>query len=45
MKEYLKPSIIEEVLELEDVIAVSSGETKDVDGEGVQVGDVGKLWD
>ena len=43
MKEYLKPSIIEEELELEDVIAVSSGTQGDVDVNGQQ-GDVSDLW-
>ena len=44
MKEYIKPSILEEEIELEDVIAVSKNDgTGNVDDDGVQKG-VSDLW-
>lgn len=43
MREYTKPYIEDETIELEDIIAVSSGEEGDV-GSGGQEGDATKLW-
>lgn len=44
MRDYIKPSIEEELLELEDIIAVSGGTgAGDADSDG-QSGDVIDLW-
>ena len=43
MREYLKPSIEEEVIELDDVIAASNGGKGDVDKDGDSVA-VGNIW-
>ncbi len=43
MRDYVKPSIEEELLELEDIIAVSSGDEGNADSDG-QSGDATKLW-
>lgn len=44
MRDYIKPSIEEELLVLEDIIAVSGGtEEGDADSDG-QEGDATKLW-
>ena len=43
MKEYLKPFIEDEEIELEDVIAASAGGTGDAESSG-QEGTVDQLW-
>ena len=43
MRDYIKPSIEEELLELEDVIAVSAGQEGDSDSDG-DSGALTDLW-